>query len=107
MDIPNIKNFIHYKTRKKYLALDVEHPLANAEYYQNDDESFSIGLYTIDGQDLFIAWGPKGNCTHHALLFTNPPITGEGCVDFSIYGNKILFREEDKDYTYIIPKVTN
>ena len=109
MEIPDINNLKLYQEENGYLGLGVEHPLGHGYYYEgtiNNTDS-TVNYYTFNNQKLFIAWGPRGTCAHHALLFTNPPVVGEGCVDFSIYRDKILFREEDKDYTYIIPNVTD
>lgn len=102
MEIPDIHNYTYYKSREKYLGLNINHPKAHADYYENKDGSFSIGLYTFDGQKLFIAWGPKGSCSYHALLFVDPPIIGKECVNFILTDSSIIFTEDKKTYTYFI-----
>lgn len=102
MDIPNIKDYQLYKVREHYLGLNQEHPRARAEYYQNETGTFSIGLYYIDDQKLFIACGPKGSCEYHALLFTDPQVIGPGCVNFTLTENKIIFSEEENTFTYLL-----
>ncbi len=102
MEIPDIANYSYYKSREEYLGLDTSHPKAHADYYKSDDETFSIGLYTFDDQKLFIAWGPKGSCSYHALLFVEPPVIGKGCVSFILTDSAIIFTENQETYTYPI-----
>lgn len=100
MEIPDIKKYNHYKTRKGYLGLDKEHPLARADYYENEEKDFSIGIYYFNNIKLWIAWGKKGSCSYHALLFTQTPIIGKGCISFTLEKSSIIFHENEKPYLF-------
>ena len=101
MEIPDIKKYIHYKTRDGYLGLDKEHPFARADYYENEEKDFSIGVYYFSDKKLWIAWGKKGSCSYHALLFTQTPIIGKGCINFILEKSSLTFQEGGESYQFI------
>jgi hypothetical protein len=104
MEIPDITTLKLYQEEKGYLGLDTGHPLGHGYYYEGDigGVDSTVNYYTFNNQKLFIAWGPRGTCNHHALLFTDSPVIGEGCINFTLKDNEIVFNEGERTYTYHI-----
>jgi hypothetical protein len=106
MEIPDLTTFTPVKTIDRRFSSTTFFDGASATFYEKqiDGVTMSAGLHSINGKNIYIAWGDKAlpDCSYHAFLFLDPPVIGEGCIDFTLKDNQIIFKEGEKTYTYSI-----
>lgn len=106
MELPDLTTFTKGNTVNRRFSSTTFFDGASASFYEKEIDGITIsaGLHSINGKNIYIAWGDKAlpDCSYHAFLFLNPPVIGEGCIDFVVTDSHIIFKEKDKEYSYEI-----
>ena len=104
MEIPDLTTFTFKKTIPKRFDTNVFIDNTEVSFYEKavDGKTISAGLYKLHNKEMYIAWGDKASdaCGAHALVFINPPIIGNGCINFTLTDSEIIFKEGEKTYPY-------